>query len=100
MPCFMATGTIKAGEKNNTYIGTTISVNDVDLSSVGMKTYSWAALNSPPTVTGYTFRCWILTGNTYRFAPLGYGGSTVTYYVNTAYTTPGIISAIPIYTKA
>ena len=93
----MATG--KLGVNNaNAYIGQAISAS-VDISATGIKSYDWTELNSPPTVPGFTFSNWIFASNTYRFAVIGRGGTLVYYYVDTAFSTNGTITATPIYAK-
>ena len=92
-------GGLNALNGTNVFIGEPITSPGIDLSTVGINYISWNDLKSPAQVSGFSFVMWLLYGNTYRFAPLGYGGDRIVYYVSTTYNVNGNIWAYPLYKR-
>lgn len=82
---------------NSLLVGTPYT-DTVSLSTAGINAVD-VSIGNPPTISGYTFLYWIFVSTTYRFAPMGYGGTRFYYYVGTTSTNGGGIVGYPIYRK-
>lgn len=84
---------------NSLIIGTPVTAQ-VSLSALGMQSIDISDLGSPPSISGYVHQYWILLSATYRFTPVGYGGTRVYYWVGTTSTSNGSMVCYPIYKKS
>lgn len=86
----------------NAYIGEGILIENIDISTTGMKYKDLSDLIIP-TVVGYRFAGFIYgTASTYRWFPLHLDSAakTLHYQVVAAYATPMSLRAYPIYRRS
>ena len=89
---------INSSLANSLLVGTPVTVQ-VSLSASGMQSVDVSDLGSPPSISGYVHQFWILVSSTYRFTPVGYGGTRVYYWVGTTSTSNVGMVCYPIYKK-
>lgn len=86
----------------NNSLANSLLVGDAETVSVPLTTPGINVLDVSfiaPAKSGYTFVFWVPVSSTYRWSPIGVGGSRFYYYVGTTDTTASTGFIYPIYKK-